>query len=174
MHLLGVHKNPKRDVTPSSMSKTADTLTAMPSSPARIVAYLLVGIFCAAGPVTLLVAAGTGIERAFFIRSSSSADGVVVELRGVPGSTKKSLAPIFRFTAQNGMSFTVSSNIYQSPSTWQLGRRVRVLYQEDRPENAHIDSFWQLWMPQFVLGIVGGGFSAIPLLILLGRRHGVP
>jgi hypothetical protein len=132
-------------------------------------AYLLVGIFCGVGPVMLLVAAGTGIERAFFIRSSSSASGVVVALRRLPGSTKKSLAPIFRFATQNGMSFTVSSNIYQSPSTWQLGGRVRVLYQEDRPENAHIDSFWQLWMPQFVLGIVGGGFSVIPLLIFLRR-----
>jgi Protein of unknown function (DUF3592) len=146
----------------------------MPITPARILAYLLVGIFCAAGPVVLLVAAGTGIERALFIRSSSSADGVVVALRGVPGSTKKSLAPIFRFTAQNGMSFTVSSNIYESPSAWQLGGRIRVLYQEDRPENAHIDSFWQLWMPQFVLGIVGGGFSLIPLLIFIGRRRSAP
>jgi hypothetical protein len=143
----------------------------MPSWPARIMAYLLVGILCAAGPVMILVAAGTGIERAFFIRSSASADGVVVALRRVPGSTKKSLAPIIRFTAQNGMSFTVGSNIYQSPSTWQLGGHVRVLYQEDRPENARIDTFWQLWMPQFVLGIVGGGFSVIPLLVFLGRRR---
>jgi hypothetical protein len=69
------------------------------------------------------------------------------------------------------MSFTVSSNIYESPSAWQLGGRIRVLYQEDHSENAHIDSFWQLWMPQFVLGIVGGGFSLIPLLILIGRRR---
>ncbi len=119
----------------------------------------------------LLVAAGTGIERALFIRSSSAAEGIVVALGSVPGSTKKSLAPIFRFTAQNGMSFTVSSNIYERPSTWQLGANVRVLYQQDHPDNAHIDSFWQLWMPQFVLGIVGGGFSVIPLLILLGRRR---
>lgn len=29
--------------------------------------------------------------------------------------------------------------------------------------------FWQLWMPQFVLGIVGGGFSIIPIFIYLGR-----
>jgi hypothetical protein len=144
IHTLGLHKNPKREITPSSTSKTADTLTPMPSTPARILAYLLVGIFCAAGPIVLLVAADTDIERALFIRSSSSADGVLVALRSVPGSTRKSLAPIFRFTAQNRMSFTVSSNIYESPSAWQLGGRVRVLYQEDRPENAHIDSFWQL------------------------------
>jgi hypothetical protein len=145
----------------------------MPSKPARVLGYLLVGIFCAAGPVVLVVAAVTGVERALSIRSSSSADGVVLALRSIPGSTKKSLAPIFRFTALNGMTFTVTSNIYERPSAWQLGGRLRVLYQEDRPENARIDSFWQLWMPQFVFGVLGGGFSFIPLLIFIGRRRSV-
>jgi hypothetical protein len=144
-------------------------MTAMPSLATRVVAYLLVGLFCLAGPAMLLFAAGTGIERALFVHSSARADGVVVALRQVPGSTKKSLAPIFRFATHNGTNVTVSSNIYERPSTWQLGERVRVLYQEDRPGNAHIDSFWQLWMLQFVLGLVGGGFSVIPLLILLRR-----
>ena len=111
------------------------------------------------------------INQCAYDRDRCNGLTVVVALRGVPGSTKKSLAPVFRFTAQNGMSFTVNSSIYQRPSTWQLGGRVRVLYQEEHPENAHIDSFWQLWMPQFVLGIVGGGFSVIPLLVLLGRRR---
>lgn len=146
----------------------------MPSLPARFVAYLLFGPFCVAGPLMLLIAAGTGIERAYFIHSSSHADGVVVALRQVPGSTKKSLAPIFRFATQNGQSITASSDIYERPSAWQLGGRVRVLYQEAQPENARIDSFWQLWMPQFVLGIVGGAFSVIPVLILLRRRHSAP
>jgi hypothetical protein len=40
-------------------------------------------ILCAAGPVMLLIAAGTGMERAFFVRSSLSTDGVVVGLRPV-------------------------------------------------------------------------------------------
>jgi hypothetical protein len=145
----------------------------MPSLPARIIAYLFVGVLCAASPVMLLIAAGTGIERALFLHSSLSADGVIVGLR-VPRpsrSSDKSRSPVFRFTANNGMSFTVISNIAQIPSPWKQGDAVRVLYQQDHPENAHIDSFVQLWMPQVVVGIVGGAFSAIPLLIFLRRRR---
>jgi hypothetical protein len=51
-----------------------------------------------------------------------------------------------------------------------LGSRVPVLYEQDHPANAHIDSFAQLWEPQVVLGVVGGGFSIFPLLIILARR----
>jgi hypothetical protein len=144
----------------------------MPSQPGRIIGYLLVGIFCAAGPFILLIAAVTGIQRFLFVRSSLSADGIVVALRHVRSSSKpmsNSCAPIFRFTAQSGTSFTVTSDIAQNPPRWRFGDRVPVLYQPDHPENAHIDSFVQLWEPQVILGVVGGGFSAFPLLIFFAR-----
>ncbi len=138
----------------------------------RIIAYLLVGIFCSAGPVMLLIAAGTGVERAVFLHSSLSADGVVVALRPrATRSSKYSWMPVFRFTTQDGRTFTVTSNIAQSPSPWKFGDHVPVLYQPDHPENAHIDSFFQLWAPQVIVGIVGAGFSTVPLLIFLRRRR---
>ena len=145
----------------------------MPSLPPRIIAYLFLGIFCAAGPVMLLIAVGTGMERALFVRSSISAEGVIVALRPAHPyrPTDRSRFPVFRFTATDGRSFTVTSNIAQSPSPWRFGDPVPVLYQQDHPENAHLDSFVQLWEPQVILGIVGGGFSVIPLLILFGRRR---
>jgi len=145
----------------------------MPSLPGRIIAYLLLGIFCAAGPVLLLLALGTGVERALFVRSSLSAEGDIVALRpGRPSRpSDKSRRPVFRFTAKNGTSFTVTSNIAAHPSPWQPGDPVPVLYQPDRPENAYIDSFFQLWEPQVMLGTVGGAFSVVPLLIFLRRRR---
>ena len=154
------------------MPATPAKLSTMPSLPARIIAYFFVGILCAAGPVMLLIAAGTGIERALFVRSSLSAEGVIVGLSPVRSHrpTDKSRRPVFRFTAKNGTSFTITSNIAQSPSPWRFGDRVRVLYQPDHPENAHIDSFLQLWMPQVIVGIVGGAFSAMPFLIFVRRR----
>src|ERR1700692_3761327 len=142
----------------------------MPSLPSRIIAYLFLGIFCAAGPVMLLIAIGTGIERALFVRSCISAAGVIVAPRPAHyKSSARSGFPIFRFTATDGRSFTVTSNIAQSPFPWRFGDPVPVLYQQDHPENAHLDSFVQLWEPQVILGIVGGGFSVIPLLILFRR-----
>lgn len=79
-------------------------------------------------------------------------------------------SPIFRFTAENGMSYTVTSGIAQSPSPWRFGEHVHVLYQQDHPENAHIDSFVQPWEPQVILGTAGGICSVFPLLIFLRRR----
>jgi hypothetical protein len=145
----------------------------MPSLPARVLAYLILGAMCTTGALILLIAAGTGIERALFIRSSLSADGAIVAFRLVRHARlmDKSRNPVFRFTAKDGRSFTVTSNVAQSPSPWRIGDRVRVLYQQEHPEKAHIDSFVQLWAPQVTLGIVGGTFSTIPLLIFFRRRR---
>ena len=147
-------------------------LSAVPSLPARIIAYLFVGVVCAAGPIVLLIAAGTGIERARFVHSSLQAEGVIVGLSPVrPYRSNTSWRPVFQFTTEDGRSFTVMSNIGQRRSTWKQGEHVAVLYQADHPENAHLDSFAQLWMPEVILGVVGAAFSTIPLLILLRRRR---
>src|SRR5580698_1904709 len=107
----------------------------MASLPARIVAYLFLGIICAAGPVILSIVVVTGIERALFISSSASAQGVIVALRVVHPyrHSDRSRSPVFRFTAKDGSSFTVASNISQSPAPWQFGDQVPVLYQPGHP-----------------------------------------
>ena len=144
----------------------------MPSLPAKVVAYLLFGVFCVAGPGLLLIAAVTGIERGLFLHSAATAEGIVIAMRETPqsaGKTRKSFSPIFQFQAANGASYTVTSDIAERPTSWRLGGPVRVLYQPDRPENAHIDSFAQLWMRQAVVGAVGAAFSTIPVFILMRR-----
>lgn len=146
----------------------------MRSTLARIFAYVFVGFLCVAGPVLLLISAGTGVERALFVRSSLFADGVVVDsryIRSVRRPNTWTCAPIFRFTAKNGMSFTVTSNTGQNPCPWRPGDSVRVLYQEDHPGNAHIDSFFQLWLLPVVFAALGGICTFFPLLIFLRRRR---
>lgn len=145
----------------------------MPSVGSRIVAYLFLGVVCSAGPIMLLIATATGIERALFIHSSLPADGVIVALRQPPSRrhTNQSRSPIFRFMASNGQSYTVTSYIAQRPSPWRFGDHVPVLYQPGHPENASIDSFVQLWEPQVVLSIVGASFSSVPFLIFRARRR---
>jgi hypothetical protein len=137
----------------------------------KIVVYLFVGLVCVVGPGLLLIAAVTGVERALFLHSAATAEGAVIAVRDTPsaGRTRKSFFPIFQFKAANGKSYTVTSNIAERPTSWRLGGPVRVLYQPDRPENAHIDSFAQLWMLQVVVGVVGAAFSTIPVLILIRR-----
>lgn len=143
----------------------------MASLPARIVAYLILGIFCGVGPLLLLFVAGTGIRRALFVHSSLSAEGVIVGLRATrfTSSSKNSWSPIFRFTAKDGGTFTVTSDVAEGRSHWRLGASVPVLYEQAHPENAHINSFFQLWALQAILGTVGAAFSALPFLILVRR-----
>ena len=138
----------------------------------KIVAYLFVGSFCVVGPSLLLIAGVAGAQRALFLGSAAKAEGTVIAMRETPGSagkTRKSYSPIFQFKAANGESYTVTSNIAERPTSWRLGGHIPVLYQPDRPENAHIDSFAQLWMLQAVVGAVGAAFSTIPAFILIRR-----
>jgi hypothetical protein len=138
----------------------------------KIVVYLFAGLICVVGPGLLLIAAVTGVERALFLHSAATAEGAIIAMRETPqsaGKTRKSFSPIFQFKAANGRSYTVTSNIAERPTSWRLGGPVQVLYQPDRPENAHIDSFAQLWMLQMVVGVVGAAFSTIPVLILIRR-----
>ncbi|HEV3062334.1 MAG TPA: DUF3592 domain-containing protein [Vicinamibacterales bacterium] len=138
----------------------------------KIVGYLFVGLIYVVGPGLLLIATVTGVERALFLYSAATADGAVIAMRETPqsaGKTRKSFFPIFQFKAASGRSYTVTSNIAERPTSWQLGGAIRVLYQPDRPENAHIDTFAQLWMLQVVVGVVGAAFSTMPVLILIRR-----
>lgn len=150
----------------------AGTLSAMPSLGARIIAYGFLGIICAAGPCMLLLAAFTGIERAVFIHSAIPTEGAIVGLGQPRGSKRSSRSrfPVFEFTTQGGTSVTVYSNISQSPPPWKFGQRVPVLYLQKHPQDAHIDSFAQLWEPQVVLGVVGGAFSTMPWMVVRARR----
>jgi hypothetical protein len=138
----------------------------------KIIVYLFVGLVCVVGPGLLLVAAVTGVDRALFFHSAATAEGAIIAMRETPqsaGRTRKSFSPIFQFKAANGKNYTVNSNIAERPTSWRLGGSVLVLYQPDHPENAHIDSFAQLWMLQVVVGVVGAAFSTIPVLILIRR-----
>jgi hypothetical protein len=131
----------------------------MPSLPARIFAFVFIRFLCVAGPVFLLIAAVTGLGRARFVHSSVSAAGVVVDLHYMSVVNRPNAwacAPIFRFTAKDGTSYTVTSHTGEKPCPWRIGDSVRVLYSENHPQYAHIDSLFELWL----LPVVFGGFGA--------------
>ena len=63
-------------------------------------------------------------------------------------------APIFKFTAGDGRSYTVSSGVSSNPPAFYQGQRVQVRYEKDHPDGARIASFWQLWLFPVVFGIL--------------------
>ena len=122
----------------------------------KIVVYLFVGLVCVVGPGLLLIAAVTGVERALFLHSAATAEGAIIALRETQSAGSKSFFPIFQFKAANGMSYTVTSNIAERPTSWRLGGPVRVL---DRCANRTPPALVPVVVavqPVFVLPVVKG------------------
>jgi hypothetical protein len=144
----------------------------MAALPARAIAYFFVTVIVLAGPVVLTIAAVAAIRQASFIGASTTADGTVLELRAVRGHRGAfNYAPLFRFTADDGRTYMLLSNTGTSPPGFVVGERVKVLYRSGDPMHAKIDSVAQLWLPEIILGAIGGVFSIFPVLILLRRRR---
>ena len=123
-----------------------------------------------AGPCVLALDAVLAIRNAIFIHTAINSDGAILELRRVQSSRNgHSYAPVFRFAADDGQIYMVVSSNSNNPPGFRVGEHVKVLYQHGRPEHAKIDSFIQLWLPELVLTIVGGGFSVIPAIIVRRR-----
>jgi Protein of unknown function (DUF3592) len=149
----------------------------MPSVPARIFAYLFVRLLCVAGPFFLLIAAITGLERARFVHSSLRAKGVVVDLHSISVANRPNswaCAPIFRFTAKDGRSYTVTSHTGQNPCPWRIGDPVRVLYDENHPQSAHVDSFFELWLFPIVFGGLGAACTLFGFALFRRRQLAKP
>jgi Protein of unknown function (DUF3592) len=145
----------------------------MPSLGPRLIAYGLIGIFCVPGPLGLLFALNLALHRAAFIHTAVRTDGTVIWLE--PVRTTRTGAgtyiPVFRFTANDGRLHIINSDVSVPFSTFKRGDRVRVLYLQSNPENAHIDAFSTLWQASLVVGIWGAVWSSVPVLILVIRRR---
>ena len=143
----------------------------MASLGSRLIAYVFIGLFCIPGPLGLLFFANLALHRAAFTRAALRTDGIVTWLE--PVRTTRTGAgtyvPVFSFTATDSRLHIINSDVSVPFSTFQRGERIRVLYREDNPDIAHIDAFSTLWQESVVVGIWGGVWSSIPVLILAFR-----
>ena len=132
---------------------------------ARLIAYVFVGSFCLAGPLCLVIAFGSAVQRAALIYCGLQAEGTVIA-KQPSGSTRVTYAPVFRFTASDGRAYVVASDVSGRESAFKYGQHVQVLYWQDHPESARIDAFAALWTFPLVFGVVGAAFSVIPAVVV--------
>jgi hypothetical protein len=117
-------------------------------------------IFIALGP--LLLASGIFLffrQRARIARSIST-EGVVIELLqkrvrgefirvktedGVKLEQKYLYRPLIRFRTRDGRTIRFTPSIAMRPTPYQIGDRISVLYEPDRPSQAQINRFIYLW-----------------------------
>ncbi len=142
---------------------------------ARIIAYGLIGAFAIGSLVLLAIAVGSTVQRATLIFSGSRAEGTVVAKKQV-GRLKggaAAYAPMLQFTASDGRTYVVTSDLSGPESTYRFGQQLRVLYQPDHPDGARIDAFAPLWTLPLVAGVVGAAFSIVPAIVVVnwGRRR---
>jgi hypothetical protein len=104
------------------------------------------------------------------IETDARADGVVIDLIVSRDSDSETYHPRVRFTTAKGQSLEFTSSVGSRPPGFDIGEHVTVLYDPADPEDASIDSFFQLWFGALILGVlgsvmvVGGGGVAVVLL----------
>jgi uncharacterized membrane protein len=146
--------------------EAAATVPSMKEWAGRLIGYVFIGSFCLAGPLLVMLALVTAAQRTALVISGLRAQATVIGARQ-SGSSRPTYAPVFQFTASDGRSYTVSSDVYAQESAIHFGGRLQVLYWPDHPESARIDAFAPLWILPLVLGVVGGGFSVVPAIVLV-------
>ncbi len=98
-----------------------------------------------------------------FIEKAITTNGVVVELIRVQSSNDSSdtFSPIVAFKDQNGIEVEFTSSSSSSPASFDIGEKVVVFYEPQKPVNAKIKSFFELWGAATIVGGIGLVFGLI-------------
>ena len=104
-------------------------------------AWLVCGLCC------LAVGLGFGVYNAIFLIRAVSAKGTIVGLNPVTNQEDGALnyAPVFKFIAEDGRTYTVTASFATNPPSFTVGQDIRVLYIKTNPAGAKLGYFWQLW-----------------------------
>lgn len=102
-----------------------------------------------------------------FVSSALTAEGEVVDLKAKESSDGDTYSPVVKFNAKDGSEHQIVSNVSSDPPAYSIGEAVEVLYEEANPQNAKINAFFSLHLPEFILSLLGGIFFLIGAGMLL-------
>jgi hypothetical protein len=124
--------------------------------------FALLGLFLVAGLGMLGGAGYLVADTRHDIAVGASAEGVVIDLilsRDSDGDD--TYYPRVRFATPTGESVEFTGSVGSTPAAFDVGEAVAVLYDPADPQDARIDSFFQLWFGPLILGFLGFVFTAI-------------
>lgn len=136
---------------------------------------IITAVFSLIGATFFGIALFSFIHTQNFIKTAASSEGVVLELKTVESSLRKSrgftYAPVVKFKTPDGKDIQFQSSTSSNPPEFSVGQTVPVLYNRSNPQEAQVDSFVQLWLLPTVFGgfgiifmVVGATLFVIPLL----------
>lgn len=98
------------------------------------------------GLLFLGFAAGIALHRAAFLADAVATEGTVIGFRE---------KAVVRFTGSAGTMEFRATNL----SDYQLGQSVPVLYRPSDPQDASVNSFWDLWLPPAFFAAIATPFT---------------
>ncbi len=136
------------------------------------------GIFLLICSALLLIGAGFAYQSArSFVDHSVKSIGKITDIRESVSDGTTYYYPTYTFTDASGASHTVHSSAGSNPPDYSVGDAVEILYVQDSPTKAKINSFFSLWGLPTVLSILGGidllfGFILIIVAGFIKRSSG--
>lgn len=118
---------------------------------------ILARVFAALGLALLIVAGVLAMARASDLSGAEHADGTVFALSG----GAKGFAPVVQFTPASGGTVPFTADVDSNPPAYQVGDHVPVLYPPDKPHEAVIDSFWQVWFSSALFALIGAALIMV-------------
>jgi hypothetical protein len=128
------------------------------------------------GPVLIVYSIFSFVHTRYFVRHCAETVGEVIRLeRSYSGGQVGGYeyAQVFSFSAADGRSYTVTSDVSSSPAGFDIGEQVNVRYDPKNPNDAKIHTFLQTWGSAGISLFVGAmflGFGLHELGFLTGLR----
>ena len=116
----------------------------------------------------LLPALFVTYQALWFMFAAEQAQGQVVEVErvGAEGAQLSSLIVHYQPAGQAAdQPLRIQSDGMRAYEHYQVGDRLRVFYNPQRPEDARLDLFWELWIGPVVLGALAAIMGLITALI---------
>lgn len=128
---------------------------------------LLKYLFSLIGAAILVGAFFSYQNTATFLDEASEVPGTVTDLIYSRSSDSSSYYPVVEFETARGQLVEFQSSSGSNPASYSVGETVSVLYKPSEPESARINGFFSLWGVSVILGILGGAFFLVGVLMIL-------
>ncbi len=135
--------------------------------------YVLPLLFLLIGIVLLVKAASHGNRTRAFLAGARESTGEVIALEEVPpqqpgADQLETYRPVVVFTAEGGRQVRFESMASSNPPRYSVGDKVPVIYDPERPSEARIHSFHDLWFAPALFGGLGLVFAVLGAALLTG------
>jgi Protein of unknown function (DUF3592) len=107
------------------------------------------------------------------VTNGERATGTVVRLEESSSSEGGTVySPVIEFSA-NGQTYSFESGNASDPPTNRVGDQVPVLYDPEAPEQARIESFYELWLfPAILIPVMGIAIVIVNIVFLVMAMRG--